>query len=65
MNFKASIEFAEYLVVKMEQLNLLSRVWEPVCFHSARKTQITDEIFKMTLIHAKLISQISYIYWIH
>ena len=37
---------------------------KPWCFHSTRKTQVTEKIFKMNLIHASVISQILWIHWI-
>ena len=54
MNFKESIEYLEIIVAKKLYSNyLLSN--KPGCYLSARKTQITERIFKMNLIHASVI----------
>ena len=35
------------------------------CYHSARKTQVTERIFKLIPIHASVIYHIHWICWIH
>ena len=34
---------------------------KPECYHSTRKTQVTERIFKMNLIHASVIYRIHWI----
>ena len=54
MNSKESTEFVEYCC-KKEYSNLLS------CYHSARKAQVTKKIFKLSLVHASVVSWIRWI----